>query len=190
MLQQQLAFLREIEKLKTVTRANRTLDGRQENSAEHSWHVALMALVLAEHAEGNIDVLKVVKMLLIHDLVEIEAGDTWLFAEDQRDKAANEERAAVTLYATLPAHQQQEYLLFWREFEARSTAEAQFAAAIDGIQPLLNHLLTGNPADGVIAVERVLEKKVYIQQFVPKLWATVEQLIEESVALRLYSRSQ
>lgn len=190
MLQQQFTFLREIEKLKTITRANRTLDGRQENSAEHSWHVALMALVLAEHAESNIDMLKVVKMLLIHDLVEIEAGDTWLFAEDQRDKYTNEERAAVKLYAMLPTHQQQEYLLLWREFEARTTAEAKFAAAIDGIQPLLNHLLTGNPADGVIAVERVLEKKAYIQPFVPKLWAMVEELIEESVALGLYSRGQ
>ncbi len=188
MLQQQFAFLREIEKLKSVTRANRTLDGRQENSAEHSWHVALMALVLAEYAESKIDLLKVVKMLLIHDLVEIEAGDTWLFAEDQRNKFANEAQAARHLYAKLPDPQQQEYLLLWHEFEERVTVEAQFAAAIDGIQPLLNHLLTGNSADGVIAVTRVLEKKAYIQQSVPKLWTMVEQLIEESVALGLYTQ--
>lgn len=186
MLQQQLAFLREIEKLKGITRANRTLDGRQENSAEHSWNVALMALVLGDYAECPLDLFKVVKLLLIHDLVEIEAGDTWLFAADQHTKVALEEAAAVQLYALLPAHQQAEYLQLWREFEARTTPEAQFAAAIDGLQPLLNHLLTGDPADAIITANQVLAKKRFIQQCVPKLWALVEQLIEESAARGLY----
>ena len=186
MLQQQLAFLREIEKLKSVTRANRTFDGRQENSAEHSWHVALMALILQEHAETELDMLKVVRLLLIHDLVEIEAGDTWLFAADQQDKVVRETTAAHNLYALLPAGQQSEYLALWQEFEARTTPEAQFAAAIDGIQPLLNHLLTGDPADATVTVEQVLAKKRYIQHAVPKLWEMVEQLIEESVVRKLY----
>jgi len=186
MLQQQLAFLREIEKLKGVTRANRTLDGRQENSAEHSWNVALMALILGDYAESSLDLLKVVKLLLIHDLVEIEAGDTWLFAADQSTKVAKEEAAAIHLYAHLPAYQQAEYLPLWREFEARTTPEAQFAAAIDGLQPLLNHLLTGDPADAVLTVEQVLAKKRFIRQCAPKLWGLVEQLIEESAVRGLY----
>ncbi len=186
MLQQQFTFLREIEKLKGIMRANRTLDGRQENSAEHSWHVALMALILQDHAETELDMLKVVKLLLIHDLVEIEAGDTWLFAEDQRDKVVRETMAAHNLYAHLPTDQQQEYLALWQEFETRTTAEAQFAAAIDGIQPLLNHLLTGDPADATVTVEQVLAKKRFIRQVVPQLWRMVEQLIEESVARGLY----
>lgn len=185
-IQQQFAFLREIEKLKGVTRANRTLDGRQENSAEHSWHVALMALILQEYAEAPLDMLKVVQLLLIHDLVEIEAGDTWLFAEDQQDKLARETAAARNLYAHLPTPQRQEYFGLWQEFEARNTPEAQFAAAIDGIQPLLNHLLTGDPADTTVPVEQVLAKKRYIQHFVPRLWPMVEELIEESLARELY----
>jgi putative hydrolase of HD superfamily len=186
MLQQQFAFLREIEKLKGVTRANRTLDGRPENSAEHSWNAALMALVLGDYAEQPLDMFTVIKLLLIHDLVEIEAGDTWLFATDQTDKVTREEAAACNLYAHLPAHQQAEYLQLWRDFEARTTAEAQFAAAIDGLQPLLNHLLTGDPTEAVITFDQVLAKKRYIQQFAPKLWGMVEQLIAESADRGLY----
>ena len=148
-LRQQISFLREAEKLKGILRANQTVDGRHENSAEHSWHVSLMALLLEEHASSPIDMLKVIKLLLIHDLVEIDAGDTWLYEENQDSKLEAETKAANRLFSLLPEHQKDEYVMLWNEFESRSTAEAKFASAIDGIQPLLNHVVTGNSESGV-----------------------------------------
>ena len=153
-LKEQITFLREIEKLKAVYRANKTVDGRFENSAEHSWHVALMALVLEEHARSSLDMLKVAKLLLIHDIVEIDAGDTWLYDENQDLKLDAETKAANRLFSLLPEKQKEEYINLWGEFENRSTEEAKFASVIDGIQPLLNHLITGDPNDGVIPVEK------------------------------------
>lgn len=185
-LGQQIAFICEIEKLKGVTRVNKTLDGRDENSAEHSWHVALMALLLEEHARTRLDMLKVARMLLIHDLVEIDAGDTWIFAEDQSSKLETETRAANRLFALLPEEQRDEYLNLWHEFEDRTTEEARFAAVIDGIQPLLNHLLTGSVKDGVVAATRVREKKAYIREYAPKLWDLVDDLITRSISRGLY----
>lgn len=170
----QIIFLREVEKLKGVNRANRTIDGRFENSAEHSWHVALMALLLEEHASSIIDMLKVIKLLLIHDLVEIDAGDTWLYETNQESKLEAETEAAIRLFSLLPKDQKEEYLNLWNEFESCHSEEAKFALAIDGIQPLLNHVVTGNAEDGVIPVEKVRSKKKYIREYAPKLWELVE----------------
>ncbi|WP_202819763.1 HD domain-containing protein [Thaumasiovibrio subtropicus] len=182
-----LTFLREIEKLKTITRYNRTLDGRYENSAEHSWHATLMSLLLVNHSEGNPDPLTVAKMLLIHDIVEIDAGDTWLFDEDQSHKHSDESTAAARLFGLLPEPQATEYKQLWEEFEARQTPEAQFAAAIDGLQPLLNHVLTGRPEDGTLPASTILEKKAYIRAAAPQLWQAVESLISDSVNKGLYT---
>ena len=132
---QQVAFINEIEKLKCVTRGNRTLDDRFENTAEHSWHVAMMALVMEQYANKPVDILKVIKMLLIHDIVEIDAGDTWLFQEDQSLKKPAEEKAADRIFALLPNVQAQEYRALWDEYEVSETEEAKFAHAMDGIQP-------------------------------------------------------
>ena len=185
-LNDQILFLREIEKLKGVLRANKTVDGRYENSAEHSWHVAMMALLLEEHANSALDMLKVTKLLLIHDIVEIDAGDTWLYEENQDSKMGDETKAANRLFSLLPENQKQEYLSLWNEFENRSTEEAKFASAIDGIQPLLNHLITGSAKDGVIPAEKVRNKKKYIKEFAPNLWDLVDELIMESEAKGLY----
>ena len=185
-LDHQISFLREVEKLKGVNRANRTVDGRFENSAEHSWHVALMALLLEEHASETIDMLKVVKLLLIHDLVEIDAGDTWLYESNQDSKLQAETDAANRLFSLLPNDQKEEYLNLWKEFENCNSEEARFASAIDGIQPLLNHLVTGRVEDGKIPVESVRSKKKYINEYAPKLWKLVEELIDESVSKGLY----
>jgi putative hydrolase of HD superfamily len=185
-LNEQINFLREVEKLKCVVRANKTVDGRFENSAEHSWHVALMALLLEEHASSSLDMLKVTKLLLIHDIVEIDAGDTWIYDENQDSKLENETKAANRLFSLLPENQKQEYIGLWNEFENRSSEEAKFAAAIDGIQPLLNHIVTGSANDGVLSVEKVRSKKIYIKEFAPNLWNLVEDLIEESEVLGLY----
>lgn len=185
-LKQQIHFINEVEKLKTVSRANKTLDGRFENSAEHSWHVALMAQVFEKYAPVDIDMYKVTKLLLIHDIVEIDAGDTWLYAEDQSHKRAIEEKAATRIFSILPGEQGDEFRALWHEFENRLSYEAKFAAAIDGINPLINHLLTGSPDDGVIPVEKVLAKKSFIKICAPTLWPLVESVIEESVEAGLY----
>ena len=186
-LQEQITFLREMEKLKAVTRNNKTLDSRYENSAEHSWHAAIMALLLEEHAENHLDMLRVTKLLLIHDIVEIDVGDISIYEPEQDSKARREREAALRIFSLLPEEQKQEYLSLWSEFEEKSTEEAKFASVIDGIQPLLNHLLTGDPGDGVIPVEQVRERKEYIAEYAPGLWDLVEVLIEESKARGLYT---
>ena len=190
-LTQQLGFLNEIEKLKLVYRRNKTVDqSRYENSAEHSWHVALMALMLAEHADApGIDLFKVLKMLLIHDLVEIYAGDTWLY-DDQAAlvQAENETIAAKRLFELLPDDQAAEFHQLWHEFDARATSEAAFAAAIDGLQPLLNHLLSGDPAEqeGLLARADVLRRKQHIETSSHTLWNVAQAVIEASTRRGLY----
>ena len=138
-LQSQLAFVLELEKLKNVYRQTLVLhEDRQENDAEHSFHLALMAAVLAEHASEPVDVLHVMKMVLIHDAVEVDAGDT--YAYDTAGNATKRERelkAADRIFALLPDDQAAEYRALWDEFEARETAEAKFANTLDRIQPLL-----------------------------------------------------
>lgn len=151
-LQAQMKFLNELEKLKAVYRRNKVSDrSRCENSAEHSWHVAMMALVLAEHADtSELDLWRVVKMLLIHDVVEIYAGDTWAYDEGgATTQQQKESLAAETLFGLLPDDQAREFLSLRREFEERSTAEAAFAASIDAFQPLSNHLLSGRAGDTI-----------------------------------------
>lgn len=186
-LHRQISFLKEIEKLKGVARKNKTLDSRFENSAEHSWHVAIMALLLEEHADNRLDMLKVTKLLLIHDIVEIDVGDISIYESDQDSKTREEREAAHRIFSLLPDTQKKEYLSLWTEFEERSTEEAKFASVIDGIQPLLNHLVTGDPQDGVIPVELVRSKKRYIARYAPGLWNLVETLIEESRNKGLYA---
>lgn len=138
-LQSQLAFVLELEKLKNIYRQTLVLhEDRQENDAEHSFHLALMAAVLAEHASEPVDVLHVIKMVLIHDAVEVDAGDT--YAYDTAGNATKRERelkAADRIFALLPDDQAAEYRALWDEFEARETAEAKFANTLDRIQPLL-----------------------------------------------------
>jgi putative hydrolase of HD superfamily len=190
-LSRQLAFLDEIEKLKLVYRRNMTVDrSRFENSAEHSWHVALMALVLAEHAEDQtMDVLKVVKLLLIHDLVEIYAGDTWLYdAEAAQEQAQREARSAERLFGLLPPDQSAKFRALWDEFEARNTPEARFAAAIDALQPLTNHLLSGaaDPAEPTPTRDEVIERKRHIAASSPALWEVAQSVIAASARAGLY----
>ena len=123
------------------------------------------------------------------DIVDIDAGDTRLYAADQHGKLAAETDAVerlFALFALLPARQRDEYLQLWLEFENHGSGEAQFAAVVDGIQPLLNHLLTGQPEDGVIAVDKVRTRKAYIQQHAPALWGLVDDLIRASAARGLY----
>ncbi len=137
--QQQLAFILELDKLKNVYRQTLVLhEDRPENDAEHSFHLALMAAVLAEHAREPVDVLHVMKMVLIHDAVEVDAGDTYAYdAKGYETKREREVKAADRIFALLPDEQAAEYRALWDEFEARETADAKFANALDRIQPML-----------------------------------------------------
>jgi putative hydrolase of HD superfamily len=142
-LSRQLDFLIEIDRLKQVLRRSPLVDGsRVENSAEHSWHLAMMALVLAEYSNEPVDVNRVVKMVLVHDIVEIDAGDTYAYdTNGNQDKVERELRAADRLFGLLPADQTRELRDLWDEFEARRTAEARFANALDRLMPLLHNYL-------------------------------------------------
>ncbi|MDD3183719.1 MAG: HD domain-containing protein [Anaerostipes sp.] len=138
-LEQQLQFIVEIDKVKKITRQTYLADlSRKENDAEHSWHMALMAFILKEYANEEVDVLHVIEMLLIHDLVEIDAGDTYLYDEEARKEAAiREEKAAQRIFQMLPKEQEKYVYDLWREFEDRETPESKFANTLDRVQPIL-----------------------------------------------------
>jgi len=144
-LEQQIEFILEIDKLKQIIRRSYLISGeRRENTAEHSWHLAMLALILAEHANEPVDLLRVLKMVLVHDIVEIDAGDTFLFdTVGGQDKGVREQKAADRLFGLLPADQASELRQLWEEFEARETAEARFANAIDRLIPLMLNYQSG-----------------------------------------------
>ena len=185
-LLRQIEFILEIDKAKQVLRRSHILDGsRRENDAEHSWHLALMALVLAEHANEPVDVCRVVKMLLIHDVVEIDAGDTFVYdADGQAGRQARERAAAERIFGLLPPDQGEELRQLWEEFERRQSPDARFAAALDRLQPLLANYHTQGSTwrahdvarDAVIAFNR------HMQEGSQRLWAYASGLIEEAVA--------
>jgi len=185
-LQRQLEFVREVDRLKHVFRQTYLLDGsRKENDAEHSWHLALMAVLLAEHAAGGgLDVGRVVKMVLVHDLVEIDAGDTFCYdAEGNRTKAIREQAAADRIFGLLPADQGAEVRGLWEEFEARRTPEARFAAALDRLQPLMHNYFTQGRAwrEHGIAADEVIARNRHIADGSPELWAFAEWMIRDAV---------
>lgn len=138
-LKKQLDFLLEIDKSKEVGRQTYLADGtRKENDAEHSWHLALMAILLSEYANSDIDVLKTVTMVLIHDLVEIDAGDTYAYdVEGNKTKREREIKAADRIFNLLPKDQADKMRAVWEEFERGDTPESQFAAALDKTQPVI-----------------------------------------------------
>ena len=143
-LEKQFDFCREIDKEKFIGRQTYLSDGkRKENDAEHAWHMAIMAILLNEYANEEIDVLKTVTMLLIHDLVEIDAGDTYAYDEEgKKTKKEREERAAERIYGLLPQDQQEKLRRLWEEFEAWETPEANFDHAMDNIQPIMLNAAT------------------------------------------------
>jgi putative hydrolase of HD superfamily len=185
-LARQVAFIAECDKLKEIFRQTiNTQSRRPENDAEHSWAFALCVLVLAEHANEKIDVLRVLKMALIHDLVEIDAGDT--FAYDLKAAAQQHERearAADRIFNLLPADQAQEFRALWDEFEARSTPEAKFAHACDRFQPMLLNARTGGGswrAHG-ITLERARKRSGPVADGSHVLWEEIEGMLREAVA--------
>ena len=186
-LRQQLAFVVEVDRLKLVLRRTTTADGsRHENSAEHSWHLALAALALADHAEPATDIARVIRMVLVHDLVEINAGDTFAY-----DPAANVGRvareivAADRLFGMLPLEQAADLRALWEDFEEGRTPTARFAIALDRLLPLLlNDAAAGGSwrAHGV-ARSQVLRRMAPIETAVPALWPLVVEIVDRNCAL-------
>ena len=185
-LAQQLGFLLEADRLKSVIRGSRIADGsRRENTAEHSWHLALFALVLREWAVGEVDTWRVVQMLILHDLVEIECGDTPLF--DNVGAATQDEReqiAASKLFGLLPPDQEGELRGLWEEFEKAATPDAKFAKALDRLQPiLLNHAVGGGTWTDY-AVDEARERRLTqrIADGSPVLWEAAQAVFADAVA--------
>lgn len=180
-LVQQLDFLREIDRLKSVLRQSPLLDrSRKENSAEHSWHLALFAWVLAEHAAALVDVGRVVKMLLLHDIVEVDAGDTPIHGVLDGSQGARERLAADRIFGLLPEVQCADLRDLWHEFEAGASADAQFAKALDRFQPLLINVFTGGGTWSESGVEyrQVMERYgPVIERGAPALWAVARDWV-------------
>jgi putative hydrolase of HD superfamily len=180
-LARRLSFLREVDRLKTVVRASPLLDkSRRENSAEHSWHLSMYAWILADYAAPGVDVGRVVKMLLIHDIVEIDAGDSPIHGAPNNDQAEKEQRAAERIFGLLPAEQSQELASLWHEFEAGQSNDSQFAKALDRFQPLLINIFTGGGTwvDSCVGYEQVLERYgPAIERGAPELWALAQEWV-------------
>lgn len=185
-LGKQILFLVEADKLKGVFRQSRLIEeDRKENDAEHSWHIALMVPILEEYGPANLDKFKVIKMLLIHDLVEIEVGDVLVYDLKQRKlQAILEQEAAKKVFGFLPFNQKEELLALWKEFEARQTPEAKFARALDRLQPLILNYFSNGQAwlEHQPTLDSVLAVNCIIQDASPELWKFAEGLIQESVA--------
>ncbi|MBG1267837.1 HD domain-containing protein [Nostoc sp. WHI] len=184
-LTQQIQFIIEIDRLKQVMRQTLLTDGsRQENSAEHSWHLAVMAIALAEYAPEDVNIFQAIKMLLIHDLVEIDAGDTFCYdVQGNHSKAEREAQAALRLFGLLPDDQGSELRLLWDEFEAGKTPTAKFAAALDRIQPLLHNQQTQGGSWRIHGIrrEQVMKRVAPVETGAPELWPFVLQLIDDCV---------
>ena len=185
-LRRQLEFILEIDRLKSVLRQSYLIDNdRHENSAEHSWHLAVAAMVLAEHAKERIDVSKVIRLVLVHDLVEIDAGDTFIYDDAGNvGKAAREQKAANRLFGVLPEEQGQTFMALWREFEDRQTPDAKFAFALDRLMPILHNVFTQGRSwkEHGIRQEQALAKNRPIEDGSPVLWQAVESLITQTLA--------
>ncbi|KAA8479689.1 putative hydrolase of HD superfamily [Arcticibacter tournemirensis] len=184
-LQKQIDFIHEIDKIKYIQRRTRLFNSdRTENDAEHSWHLALMAIVLSEHSDQKIDLLKVVKMLLIHDLVEIDAGDVFLYDTVVNHTNTEAELAAARrIFGLLPSEQANELISVWEEFEAGETAESKFARAMDRMEPLLQNRSNsgGTWKEFNVQYDKVVEKKSVIKHGSQVLWSYAKKLIDQSV---------
>lgn len=185
-LEKQFAFALEIDKEKRIGRQTYCSDGvTLENDAEHAWHAALMAVVFSEYANEQIDLLKVVKMLLIHDIVEIDAGDTYAYDDEGlQTQAEREQKAADRLYHILPQDQAQELMELWQEFEALESPEAKYAKAMDNLQPAMLNAATGGRAwkEHQVKLSKVLKRNQKTEEGAAALWEYgLEQFIQPHV---------
>ncbi|WP_343631707.1 HD domain-containing protein [Fluviicola sp.] len=184
-LLKQIQFIKEIDKIKYIQRKTKLFNSdRQENDAEHSWHLAMMAIVLAEHANAAVDLLKVMKMVLIHDIVEIDAGDTFIYDTQKNHSNTDEERlAAQRIFGILPEQQAEELIAIWEEFEAGETNEAKFARTMDRLEPLLQNTSNngGTWNEFGVTYDKVYAKKSVMKEGSTTIWSFAEALINDSV---------
>lgn len=184
-LKKDIQFILELDKMKSILRQTTLIDGsRRENDAEHSWHIAVMAMVLKEYADKKIDVCKVIKMLLVHDLVEIYAGDTFCYdKEANKNKKERELEAADRLFGLLDEEKGKELRALWEEFEEMETDEAIFAAAMDRLQPLFSNYYSGGGTwtRFNVSKEQVYKRMEPIKHASAKLWEFVTNMIEDAV---------
>jgi putative hydrolase of HD superfamily len=192
-LAQQVGFLMEIDRLKTIIRNTRLTDGtRAENSAEHSWHLAVMAVTLAEHAPPGTDINHAVQLLLLHDVVEIDAGDTDCYdADGYSTKAAREASAAERIFGMLPAEQAVRLRALWEEFVTGVTADAAYANALDRLQPLLlvRYARYRDWSLRAKTRDQVLGRMAPVEHGAPGLWPIVTELIEEAFTTGRFGRT-
>ena len=185
-LDQQLRFTAEIDKMTSILRRTMLINGsRRENDAEHSWHIAVMALIFEEYATQPVDVSRAIKMCVVHDLIEIYAGDTFAYdAAGNADKAEREAAAADKLFAQLPKEQGTEIRSLWEEFDAMQTADAKYAACMDRLQPFLHNTLTGGHTWVESGTNRAsVEKRMaVIKDFMPEVYKWVNQNIDNAIA--------
>ncbi len=181
----QVNFIKEIDKVKYIQRKTKLFNSeRNENDAEHSWHLAIMAIVLKEHSNEEIDLLKVIKMVLIHDIVEIDAGDTFIYDTSKNHTNTEEEsKASKRIFGILPVSQAEEFIQIWEEFEKGETNEAKFAKSMDRFEPLLQNTSNngGTWKEFNVNYKKVYEKKKEIDKGSNYIWKYSENLINESV---------
>lgn len=182
-IDRQFDFIREIDKEKFIGRQTYLTDAkRKENDAEHAWHMAIMTILLSEYANEKIDVLKTVSMLLIHDIVEIDAGDTFAYDEEaKKTQRQREEKAAERIFGLLPQDQKEKFLALWEEFEARETPESRFARAMDNIQPvMLNAAAEGKSwEEHSVKLEQILKRNQFTADGSKLLWEYARQKFVE-----------
>jgi putative hydrolases of HD superfamily len=181
----QFTLVMELDKLKSVLRRSRvkSAEGRQENSAEHSWHVAIMALLMEEHANQPVDIGRVIKMLLLHDIVEIDAGDTFVYdAVASAVQEENELKAAQRLFGLLPDDQAQSLMTLWSEFEDAQSNDAKFAKALDRIIPMMLNFYNNGQSwqEHGVTREQVIRVNQRIEDGSQALWHQAKHIIEEA----------
>ena len=184
-LKKQIDFIVEIDKIKKIIRKTKLFDGsKNENDAEHSWHISLMAIILQEYSNQPVDIFKVVKMLLIHDIVEIDAGDIFLYHPDRHtNRYELEKKAAERIFGILPEDQRDEFIDLWDEFELQKSEEAKYAHVLDRLEPLLQNYFTKGVSwkEFNIKYEQVIKANQHIENGSKKLWDYAKALIHDSV---------
>lgn len=186
-LEQQIAFIIEIDKVKNIFRQTLLADGkRKENDAEHSWHIALMAILLKEYAEEQVDVSKVITMVLLHDLVEIDAGDTYAYdTVGATTKREREVKAADRIFGMLPEDQGAYFRKLWDEFEAYETADAKYAHLLDNFQPLLLNDASGGVSwrEHEVKKSQIYKRNERIEETSKTIWAKMQEVIEKNIKI-------
>lgn len=186
-LEKQISFIVEIDKVKNIFRQTLLADGnRKENDAEHSWHIALMAILLKEYAEDEVDVLKVMTMVLLHDLVEIDAGDTYAYdTVAAASKREREVKAADRIFGMLPEDQGNYFRALWDEFEEYETADAKYAHLLDNLQPLLLNDASGGISwrEHGVKKAQIYKRNERIEETSAVIWKKIQELIDKNIAL-------